>query len=99
MLYNAQKSMGIIELNTRQYTELMRSVTMAMVVNEHLANLRGEKPDAEIMDLWEDLLDHAEEFGMSFPPEDIKAAHWTNDLIAEADDTVHDLLDVAYAHA
>lgn len=85
--------MGTINLNTKQYTELMRCIMMAMTVDEHVALLDQRPADEDISDLWDACMDSAEEFGMSFPPEDPDAPHWSTDMAAEADDDVHVLLD------
>ncbi len=84
--------MAVLTLTTRQYIELMRCVAMAMTVDDHVAILDQRPPDEDIEALWETCMDAAADFGMSFPPEDLDAPHWSIDMIAEADDDVHVLL-------
>lgn len=87
--------MGILTLNTRQYVELMRSIMMAMTVDAHVAILDARNPDEDIANLWETCMNAAEDFGMSFAPEDSEAPHWSTDMAAEAHDDVHVLLGAA----
>ncbi len=85
--------MAVLTLTTRQYTELMRCIVMAMTVDDHVALLDKRPPDEDIEALWDTCMDVAGDFGMSFPPEDPDAPHWSTDMAAEADDDVHVLLD------
>ena len=71
----------------------MRCIMMAMTVDEHVALLDRRPTDEDIADLWDACMECAGEFGLSFPPEDLDAPHWSSDMAAEADDDVHVLLD------
>lgn len=82
-----------VTLSTRQYTELMRSIMVAMTVDDHVAILDGRPPDSDIEDLWNHCMDAAEDFGMSFPRDEDLSAHWSHDMAQEADEDVHVLLE------
>lgn len=71
----------------------MRSILMAMTVDDHVAILDKRPPDEDIEELWETCANVAEDFGLSSPPEDPDAAHWSLDMAVEADSDVHVLLD------
>lgn len=88
--------MADLKLTTKQYIALMRAVAAAMTLDEHVAE-QG-KSDAELTELWEGLMDRAEDFGMSFPPEDTNERHWSDDMFAEADDTLHEFMDAEFLH-
>lgn len=90
--------MADISLNTKQYLTLMRAVGAALTLNEHVAEVRDEKPDAELAELWERLMDRADDFGMSFPDDKEPGDHWGDVACAEADEDLHELMDDEFWH-
>lgn len=90
--------MAELQLNTKQYLVLMRAVAAAMTLDEHVAEIRGDKGDKELAGLWEQLMDRADDFGMSFPDEKELGEHWGDVAFTEADEDLHALIDDEFWH-
>lgn len=85
--------MADVTLNTKQYLILMRSVAAAMVLDEHVSAIRGDELDADLAQIWEDMMDKTEDFGMTFPPEGEEEDHWSDIMFSDADDNLHAVVD------
>ncbi len=81
--------MADLTLHTKHYLSLTRAVAAAIVLDEHVARLRGDKLDEELAELWEQLMDRAEDFGMTFPPDTQDEDHWTDAFFDDADAALH----------
>lgn len=90
--------MAEFSLNTKHYLTLMRAVAAAMTLDDHVAELRGDKGDRDLAELWESLMDRAEDFGMSFPEDKDAGDHWSDTMFAEADEDLHALMDDEFWH-
>lgn len=90
--------MAEITLNTKQYLVLTKAVAAAMVLDKHVADIRGDKLNADFSDLWESLMDRAEDFGMTFPPETQEEDHWSDSLFDDADADLHSVVDDEFWH-
>lgn len=90
--------MGQLTLSTKEYLGVMRAVELARTLDEHLSDATGEPIDADWVELYDKLLDSAEEFGMSFPSEDPEERHWTDDMHEEADDALHEMMEMEVVH-
>lgn len=85
--------MAEISLTTKQYLSVMRAIAYATEIEGHLADIREQKPDEELHDLWKTMMGHAEDFGLSFPEEKEEGEHWGDVAFHETHDDVHELLD------
>lgn len=90
--------MAELQLNTKQYLTLMRAVASAMTLDDHIAEIRGDKVDKELSALWETLMDRADDFGMSFPDDKEVGEHWGDGMFHEADEDLHALMDDEFWH-
>lgn len=92
--------MADVKLTTKQYLAVMRSIAAAMTLEEHTSGGHGHdhEGDGELAELWDGLMDRAEDFGMSFPPEDVEAKHWSDDMFKEADDSLHEFVEAEFTH-
>lgn len=90
--------MAELKLNTKQYLAITKSVAAAMVLDKHVAELRNDKLSEELSDLWEMLMDRAEDFGMTFPPETEVEDHWSDTLFEDADSDLHTVVDDEFWH-
>lgn len=90
--------MADISLNTKQYLTLMRAVAAAVTLDEHVAEVRDGKGDKDLLELWERLMDRADDFGMSFPDDKEPGDHWGDVAFAEADEDLHELIDDEFWH-
>lgn len=90
--------MAELTLTAKQYLILMRSVAAGMVLDEHVSAIRGDQLDADLAEIWETLMDKAEDFGMSFPTEENKDSHWSDIMFSDADDSLHAIVDDEFYH-
>lgn len=95
---NVCASMADITLNTKQYLTLMRAMAAAMTLDDHVAEMRDDKPDRETSELWESLIAKADDFGMSFPEDKEVGEHWGDIAFNEADEDLHALIDDEFWH-
>lgn len=90
--------MADISLNTKQYITLMRAMALAVTLDDHIARIRGDKADAELVELANSLMDKADDFGMSYPEDKPEGEHWTDEMFNDADDGLHALIEDEFWH-
>ena len=90
--------MADLALNTKQYITLMRAMSLAITLDDHIARIRGDKADAELVELANSIMDKADDFGMSYPEDKPEGEHWTDEMFNDADDGLHALVEDEFWH-
>lgn len=82
-----------LDLNAKQYLVLLRSLSTARQLTEHIADLTDAKVDSEYQALYEKLMESADDFGLSYPTQENQEEHWSNELEEEVHDDLHTYVD------
>ncbi|MBP9827890.1 hypothetical protein KBC55_01925 [Patescibacteria group bacterium] len=82
-----------LDLNAKQYLVLLRSLSTARQLTEHIADLTDAKTDGEYQALFERLMESADDFGLSYPTKENEETHWSHELQEEVHDDLHAYVD------
>ncbi len=85
--------MSQLDLNAKQYLILLRSLSTARQLTEHIADLTDAKIDGEYQALFDRLLESADDFGLSLPTSENQETHWSHELEEEVHDDLHEYVD------
>jgi len=80
-----------LEITTKQLLTIMRGLSTARQLSEHIADLTDAKADGEYQQVWESLMEKVEDFGLSLPQG--QEEHWSQQLEEEVHDDLHTYVD------